>query len=144
MQADYAGQSGLISKDAKTNSNIVMGKVLAGTNGASPIFPANLLLSRTGELKTSEVTSETASPSTDSKNSAEISLAQRQFTTLFSNAKPRSLKLTDINANYTGSQNLTAKLNEKGQLKLRSRRHAQFKNVQTEKMVRFHLIINNI
>lgn len=132
LQADYGANAGSVPKDS--SSNIVMGKVLAGTNGASPVFPANLLLSRSGELKTSEI-SETPgqSPSVSSKT-ADISLAQRQFATLFSNAKPRSLKLIE-NANYTGSQNLTAKLTEKGQLKLRSRRHAQFKNVQTEKMI---------
>ena len=136
--------AGTIPKDISlnnpaVNTNIVMGKVLEGTHGASPVFPANLLLSRSGELKTSEVNSDaqqqTPSISINSKTSdAHQNLAKRQFVTLFSNVKPRSLKLIE-SGNYTDSQNLTAKLNEKTQLKLRTRRHAQFKNIQTEKVI---------
>lgn len=141
LQADYAN-SGTIPKDVSSNaastanSNIVMGKVVSA--GASPVFPANLLLSRSGELKTSEISDSGSNAQTPaiSKSAADVhqTLAQRQLASLLSSAKPRSLKLME-NASYTDSQNLTAKLIEKGQLKLRSRRHAQFKNVQTEKMI---------
>lgn len=112
-----------------------MGKVLAGTNGASPVFPSNLLLSRSGELKSSEMSdAQQQTPSISKTSDLHQSLIQRQFASLLSNAKPRSLKLENT-GNYTGSQNLTAKLIEKGQIKLRSRRHIQFKNVQTEKTI---------
>lgn len=147
LQADYgnANAGSSISKEIATtssglSSNIVMGKVLAGTNGASPVFPANLLLSRSGELKTSEIrdTSDSNLQQTPASSKPPVdlhqSIAQRQLTTLLSSVKPRSMKLME-NASYTDSHNLTAKLIEKGQLRLRSRRHTQFKNIQTEKMI---------
>jgi len=133
LQADY-GSSPSIPKDSSSNSNIVIGKAIG--NGASPVFPANLLLSRSGELKTSEISDNAQTPAINTRTPTEMhqSLAQRQLANLLSNVKPRTLKLME-NANYTDSRNLTAKLIETGQLKLRSRRNVQFKNIPTEKMI---------